>query len=574
MGQNLDIKLYFVLITLILVMTGIDAFSISYDRNPHDKEFACNKCHGTNSKYGQPETGKHKEHLDETNIIRFANFRNESYKDPKDKNGNYISRWDLCDECHYDKDVNSKIKNHLDGAVQVTLNEFGGNFSLAGSCSSVNCHNDPNLTRSWGGGLVSYSTENFIREYKNKNCIQCHVFSVDMAKDTRETVILTKPVQRLCMEDCHKKGADYEVKVNHPVNIIPSPILIDAMKNQSEFDDYPLDEWDSMTCNTCHDPHGESCQSCHFDFGNEKVYPRGKIIKRSTVFLRSADGNLDEFDFEKHTYGDNPLDFNRVANNLCKVCHEIKSPNRVKIENPHWERQCMSCHKEFPYNINEVCISWKVNDFNRVKLRESVDIYTKVEIKVLCQECHDNSNHSHPLDVEPKKSAPADIPLDRWKSITCYTCHNAHLPYGETVLTEDWNIKKRDLPVYRRKDVANDLCQACHSGNEKFKRKNPHAENESENKCKFCHVVLPELTQGSALSYDKNIVNRCNTCHREDKNTHLINVTPKMELSGFPLAVGNKINCATCHNYHDPAKLLFVDKFKKGVKSFCFNCHD
>lgn len=566
----MNIKFYFVLITLVLIVIDKSAFSISFDRNPHDKEFACNKCHGINSKYGQPETGKHKEHLDEANLARFSNFKNDSYRDLKDKNGNFITRWDLCDECHYNKDVSNEFGKHMDKLVQVTLGKFGGSFSSAGSCSSVNCHNDPNLTRSWGGKSQSYSTESFKRDYINKNCTICHSSAINMARDTRETVFLFKTIHRLCTDECHRKGADGEVKVNHPVNIIPSPMILEAMKNQSEFDKYPLEELDTMTCNTCHDPHGESCQSCHFDFENEKVYPDGQVIKKATVFLRNSDGNLDEFDYEKHTYGDNPLDFDRIADKFCKVCHEIKSRTRIKIDNPHWERQCMSCHKELPYNINEMCISWKVNDFNRVKLRESVDVSTKYEIKVVCQECHDKSNHLHPVDVEPKKIIPSDIPLDKWKSITCYTCHDAHLPYGETVLDKDWNSIKRDLPVYRRKNASNDLCQACHGSDSKFKTKNPHAEN----RCKFCHVVLPELTERNALSSEKNIINRCNTCHREDKNTHLINITPKMELSGFPLAVDNKINCATCHPHHEPEKLLFVDKFKKGEKSFCFNCHE
>ncbi|MEW6088349.1 MAG: hypothetical protein AB1498_08605 [bacterium] len=570
MGQNLDIKFYFVLVTLILIVINTDILSVSLDRNPHDREFTCNKCHGINSKYGQPETGKHKDHLDEINMARFSKFQNKSYRDLEDKNGNFITRWDMCDECHYDKDVGNNIEHHMDGVVQVTLDKFGGTFSSAGSCSLVNCHNDPNLTRSWGGKSQSYSTESFVRDYIYKNCVQCHSSAVSMARDTRETVILNKSVQRLCMDDCHNKSADNEIKVNHPLNVKPSPILFEAMKNQSEFENFPLDEWDSMTCNTCHDPHGESCQSCHFDFNNEKIYPNGQVIKKATVFLRSSNGDLDEYDYEKHTYGDNPLDFKRVADKFCKVCHDLKTQNRVRIDNPHWERQCLSCHKELPYNINEICVSWKVNNFNRVLLRESVDIYSKYEIKVLCQGCHEKSNHLHPLDVEPKKNIALDIPLDRWKSITCYTCHDAHLPYGETVLDKDWNIVKKDLPNYRRKNNANDLCQVCHDADEKFKNKNPHIEN----KCKFCHVVLPELTEANALYYNNNLINRCNVCHREDKNTHLINVVPKMELNGFPLAIGNKINCATCHAHHEPLKLLFVDKLKKGEKSFCFNCHE
>ncbi|MFH1288704.1 MAG: hypothetical protein ABII25_08430 [bacterium] len=139
MGQNLNIRLrfYFVLITLIFIMMSADTFSISYDRNPHDREFACNECHGVKSKYGQPETEKHKDHLDENNITRFSNFQNESYKDLKDKNGNFITRLDLCDECHYDKDVDTNIKNHMDGTIQVALSNFD---PVSRSCSSVNCH--------------------------------------------------------------------------------------------------------------------------------------------------------------------------------------------------------------------------------------------------------------------------------------------------------------------------------------------------------------------------------------------------------------------------------------------------
>ena len=423
----MNIKLYFVLIALVLVITNTVVFSVSLDRDPHDREFTCNKCHGINSKYGQPDTGKHKDHLDKTNIIRFAKFQNKSYQDLEDKNGNFITRWDLCDECHYDENVDTNIKDHMDGSIQVTLNSFN---PVSKSCSSESCHSSETEKNNpaWGisTGSYSYKTDSFVRDYIYKNCSQCHSTAVDMARDTRKTVILNKPVQRLCMDRCHKRNTDNEIKVNHPINIGPSPIIFEAMENQAEFDLFPLDEWDSMTCNTCHDSHGESCQSCHFDFSNERVYPNGKVIKKSTVFLRSSNGDLDEYDYEKHTYGDNPLDFNRVSNNLCKVCHELKIPNRIKIENPHWERQCMSCHKELPYNINEMCISWKVNNFNRVELRESVEVYTKYEIKVLCQECHDKSNHLHPIDVEPKKSVPADIPLDRDRKST--RLNSSHIP--------------------------------------------------------------------------------------------------------------------------------------------------
>lgn len=525
-----------ILVVLIFIVMGTTSvFSVSYDRNPHDKEWTCNKCHGINSKYGQPETGKHNDHLNEVNTSRFS--------------------FDPCDECH-------NIEDHMNGTIQVTLSGFD---PVSRNCSSMRCHSTDTEKSNpkWGASSGSYSTNSFVKEYVRKNCVQCHSSAVDMDGDTRETVILNKSIQRLCMDDCHKRGADNEVKVNHPVNIKPSPILFEAMENQSEFEKFPLDEWDSITCNTCHDPHGESCQSCHFDFENEKVYPDGLVIKKSTVFLRSSDGKLDEYDYEKHTYGDNPLYFDRVADNLCKVCHEIKSSNRVRIENPHWERQCMSCHKEFPYNINEVCVSWRVNNFNRVELRESVDVDTKYEIKIVCRECHNKSDHLHPIDVEPKGNVPSDIPLDRWKSITCYTCHDPHLPYGETAMA-------LNLPAYRRKNIENDLCQACHSSDQKFTNKNPH----TDNKCKFCHVVIPELTEPDFISSKSDIVNRCNTCHKEDKNTHPINIVPKMELSGFPLAVGNKINCATCHPHHEPAKLLFVDKLKKGEKSSCFNCHE
>jgi len=69
--------------------------------------------------------------------------------------------------------------------------------------------------------------------------------------------------------------------------------------------------------------------------------------------------------------------------------------------------RCLECHTRLPSDPTRAYL------FNE-------------EIAAVCNTCHKRSVHSHPVEIVPSMSIPADMPLDGKGRMTCITCHSFH----------------------------------------------------------------------------------------------------------------------------------------------------
>jgi hypothetical protein len=74
----------------------------------------------------------------------------------------------------------------------------------------------------------------------------------------------------------------------------------------------------------------------------------------------------------------------------------------------------------------------------------------------ICNGCHKLLGSSHPVDIKPSMTTPADLPLDDRRMMTCATCHD---PHGDYV-----NRRTGKKAMYlRRPEPGKQFCMACHN---------------------------------------------------------------------------------------------------------------
>jgi len=201
----------------------------------------------------------------------------------------------------------------------------------------------------------------------------------------------------------------------------------------------------------------------------------------------------------------------------------------------------------------------------------------------VCEKCHAESRQklSHPIDVAPETSMPADMPLEDGK-LSCITCHFVH----------PFSIKYKRFTYFllRRPGKGAPFCSACHRIDAKG------------------HIVFENLHQSSYQATDRGgsldrYTLQCIQCHDDridnpgralgagrwqhfaasrlnhpvgisyagiaNKNPRKFNPAPMLpdEIRFF----NGKIGCGTCHNTHSKEKSMLV--MSNWRSSLCLVCH-
>ena len=607
-----------IIIIILVTWEATLLAGIGQAKDPHTRKVLCNSCHGKRNDAGYPDTGKHSFHIDRLNydLQNSEKFKNNSYEDDSLEDPNPIddiriygenTSWDLCDECHHTSTPYTYQKRkqecdlchtvgpilpsftepdnvvHINGETKVSFMDSTATYDeLTKSCSGLSsCHSTTSVDNvQWGreGKKPKQIKEEFFREY----CSECHVNISELETQKREDIFLPRTIERTCNQ-CHGEDEDVAIEVRHPVNVEVSDELKMGISSVFSFeDDY------TMTCVTCHDPHGEICQSCHSlndqeinaDKGKdlEKVFG-GKLYdpvdrgsresrkntipaRRGNVYLRT----VEEYDFDYYSHSFEYSELRQLKESFCVACHDMTTPSIKKGMNIHQNYQCGDCHNEMPYN-KRICYK---------KAEEPDDFYPMVDIdknvrilgdvNVRCGTCH-TKRHFHVPETQViiSEKLPSDLALSPWKELNCTTCHDPHLKYGDTGL------------IFRRASgEGKGLCESCHAEQEKFLKINPHNQKK---RCFYCHLTEPY--QQGWLKYDDEVllqrayISRCEICHADWKNGHPINVPPyRNNELGLPLNRQEMISCGSCHDHHDPDELIIPQFNESGsTKKLCAECH-
>ena len=336
--------------------------------------------------------------------------------------------------------------------------------------------------------------ESFIRKNPHVNqkerglCGFCHQ-TEPTKMDTEKTVQFRFGILRTC-NFCHNMA-----EKNHPANVDKE------LKPPASL---PRDVDGSVTCATCHNPHGTmdtlhflrrgyivsleaarnfnphviDCQACHLKAPAkgtplEAVYAGLKFRGVIGLLCNSCHGthNIHPVEIspapEMEVPGALPLDGNGRIN--CITCHDLNcGGGKVKLrlyneKDGSMKALCYSCHDEKKFvNTNphrdieaeEGCLFCHERQPDRKSdTRETVSFITSM--RMICLRCHER--YAHPAGTEhlvmPEVDVPAEMPLDDEGRITCITCHNPHIG-GEKGQTDDSDRRLR-LPGDR-------LCDACH----------------------------------------------------------------------------------------------------------------
>ncbi len=567
-------------------------------KTPHDYEFnenLCKHCHGvdifgkSNSIYGEPATGKHTNHMEyirskESSSDKNNLFWNATYStDEKDEFGTFFSHWDKCDECHETSLPNKLDDLHLNKKTDISIKFNNNKCDAPGGCHEK--YGTTSLNWNTSGAANEAIIYNYYgEEFKQDNCVICHFPSMDMARDNKTQLFLKSDIVSMC-NDCHGENKRYETKVSHPLNVkIDEQIFL----NREIPEKFGMDKYyyNTITCSTCHDPHGESCRTCHFNLNNNKVYKNQNVsIVRKKAYLKIENSFDVVFDYDMHTfkkevffqqppYLEDP-ELKKVRDSLCNPCHTLETSLKVDVKDPHKEKKCIHCHRTIPTDPDEMCINLKALEATNLQLRKGVsrvEAFLKFDVLTICNNCHKDKKHLHPINVKSKKKVSSDLKLDQWDQVTCTTCHDAHTNYSN----------KKDVVLYRRESDKEGLCYICHANDPDFIKNNPHDFN-NRNKCAFCHATDSSTTEeGMKILkerkpglYNKEFITRCNVCHMRNINTHKIGVFLQQEdmVSNYRLDIQDRLTCGTCHDYHFVEKIILEPKIKKGIKDFCSQCH-
>ncbi len=189
----------------------------------------------------------------------------------------------------------------------------------------------------------------------------------------------------------------------------------------------------------------------------------------------------------------------------------------------------------------------------------------RLEIKRLCNFCHDVLAKGHPRNVDPSLEIPDGLPLQAGGAWSCYTCHD---PHGTT-----------DTTHLLRSELARHL--------ERGLEENPHRDEYFA--CKACHTssLADEITAPDyKLRYRGDVNVLCISCHVTDRSHHPTGLKPppairrQMDRSdlGLPLGANGEITCYTCHDNGCAAgRMGMTERYYDRAASrsdLCGACHD
>jgi len=314
-------------------------------------------------------------------------------------------------------------------------------------------------------------------------CVFCHQ-AEPTQMDTEKTVRFRFGILRTCTF-CHNVA-----ERNHPMNVdkdIKPPMSL------------PRDVDGSVTCATCHNPHGSTdtlhflrreyivtletarnfnphindclachtkpprkgqpveiryggdiellCNSCH---GAHNVHPvnikPGKDMHPPASLPLDKDGRIICITCHAVDWSNGRVTlrmFNETEGSMRALCYSCHDESKFSKTNPHkdisQDEGCLFCHERMPDRKTDTAAT--------------VSFITS--LRMICLRCHDR--FPHPADKEhlvlPTMDVPKDLPLDEAGRITCITCHNPHLG-GEKGSAEDLDRRLRR--------PGDKLCDACH----------------------------------------------------------------------------------------------------------------
>ena len=208
----------------------------------------------------------------------------------------------------------------------------------------------------------------------------------------------------------------------------------------------------------------------------------------------------------------------------------------------------------------------------------------KPMLSSICESCHPGTKQklSHPVDISPVSSVPADMPLVDGE-LSCITCHFAH-PFSIS-------NKKSSYFLLRRPGKGAPFCSACHRIDEKG------------------HIVFENVHLGSYQVTDLNTsldsyTLQCVECHdsyldnpgrslgagnwqhfARSRLNHPIGVShvqiairkprkfnPPGALPKEIRLFDGKIGCGTCHNAYSKEKHMLV--MNNWRSRLCLECHN
>ena len=189
----------------------------------------------------------------------------------------------------------------------------------------------------------------------------------------------------------------------------------------------------------------------------------------------------------------------------------------------------------------------------------------RLEIRRLCNFCHDVLAKGHPRNVDPDLSMPEGLPLAQDGSWTCFTCHD---PHGTTATTH-----------LLRREIARHL--------ESGREENPHVPEYFA--CRACHTTSDPDDIGPPdfrLRFRGDVNVLCISCHLTDRSHHptglrcppAIRARMAADPRRLPLGPGGEITCRTCHDNgcttgHQGMTERLYDR-TEGRTDLCEVCHD
>jgi predicted CXXCH cytochrome family protein len=322
-------------------------------------------------------------------------------------------------------------------------------------------------------------------------CVFCHQ-TEPTKMDNVKTVRFRYGILKTC-NFCHNVA-----EKNHPVNV-------DKDINPPGY--LPRDLDGSVTCATCHNPHGTTdtlhflrreyivsleasrnynphindCLACHKETPAkgtplEKIYAGLKYGGNVGLLCNSCHGTHGVHPVDiKPAPGMHPPDYLPLDSKgriYCLTCHELGCGKggvslRLfdKVEGS-MKRLCYSCHDEKVFSqtnphkgiqTGEGCLFCHERQPDpETDTAETVSFISSK--RLICLRCHDRSPHpagrEHLVVPDPDFVIPADMPLEEGGSITCITCHNPHI--GGEFGSSGGGTSRLRRPIDR-------LCDACHT---------------------------------------------------------------------------------------------------------------
>ncbi len=206
----------------------------------------------------------------------------------------------------------------------------------------------------------------------------------------------------------------------------------------------------------------------------------------------------------------------------------------------------------------------------------------KPAVTLACNICHSKvkEKQSHPVDIYPTLSIPADMPLVEGR-LTCITCHYVHPNENMDFIDNKYILRRLTKGMY--------FCITCHEVD------------------KDKHIVTTNIHPGTynVRDYNTRIDSMSLTCiechdsyidspvsflgagtwnHNRNEYNHPIgleydsvsagdsrNYQPSSTLSEDMKLFDGKIGCGTCHNiYSNEENMLVMDNIRSRL---CFECH-